>query len=113
LAIDKVTGQYARKKIPSSDKMLLTRRAGCPYLSAATDKFNQRRYYVSDNQTLEILRKSQKAFKRFDDLAAAKRKNDEEIRTLCREYGILMKVWGWQPHMLRQAVEARLGKKTA
>jgi hypothetical protein len=68
---------------------------------------------MSEDQVLEILEKSQDAFARFDALAAAKRENDEEIRVLCREYGALMKVWGWQPHMLRQAAEARLGKKTA
>jgi hypothetical protein len=68
---------------------------------------------MSDDQVSEIIKKARKAFKRFDEIAAAKRKNDEEIRILCREYGELMKVWGWQPHMLRQAVEARIGKKIA
>jgi hypothetical protein len=68
---------------------------------------------MSEDQVFEILQKSEKAFARFDALAAAKRENDEEIRVLCREYGTLMKVWGWQPHVLRQATGARPGKKTA
>jgi hypothetical protein len=68
---------------------------------------------MSEAQVAEIIKKAHKAFKRADKIAQDKRDSENEIRMLCREYGVLMKVWGWQPHMLRQAAEARLGKKTA
>jgi hypothetical protein len=68
---------------------------------------------MSKEQELEIIKEARKAFERADKIAAAKRKSDEEIRNLCRRYGDVMRVWGWQSHMLRQAVEARLGKKAA
>jgi hypothetical protein len=66
---------------------------------------------MSKEQELEIIKEARKAFERADKIAAAKRKSDEEIRNLCRRYGDVMRVWGWQSHMLRQAVEARLGKR--
>lgn len=68
---------------------------------------------MNDAQVSEIIKKAHKAFKRADKLAREKRDNENEIRLLCREYGEVTKVWGWQSHMLRQAVEARIGKKIA
>lgn len=65
------------------------------------------------DQELEIIKKARKAFDRADKIAAAKRQSDEEIRVLCREYGDVMGVWGWQSYMLRKEVDARLGKKAA
>lgn len=59
----------------------------------------------------EIIQKAAKAFLRQDKLKAQQRELDEDIRGLCRDYGVVMKVWGWQPYMLRQAVEARMKKR--
>lgn len=59
----------------------------------------------------EIIRKAAKAFARYDKFKAQQRELDEELRGLCRDYGVVMKVWGWQPYMLRQAVEARMKKR--
>ena len=68
---------------------------------------------MDDAQVFEIIKRSQKAFKRADKIAQEKRKIEEEIRGLCREYAEACRVWNWQPHMLRQAVESRMGKKAA
>jgi hypothetical protein len=68
---------------------------------------------MNDAQVLDIIKRSKKAFKRADKIAQEKREVENEIRNLCREYGEACRVWNWQPHMLRQAVDARLGKKAA
>lgn len=68
---------------------------------------------MNDAQLLEIIKRSQKAFRRADKIAQEKRKIEEEIRGLCREYAEACRVWNWQPHMLRQAVDSRMGKKAA
>lgn len=59
----------------------------------------------------EIIRKAAKAFARYDKLKAQQRELDDEIRRLCREYDIAMRVWGWQPHHMRQAIESRMKKR--
>jgi nucleoside-diphosphate-sugar epimerase len=68
---------------------------------------------MNDAQVLEIIKRSQKAFKRADKIAKEKREIEEEIRGLCREYSEACSVWGWQPHMLRKEVNSRMGKKAA
>lgn len=68
---------------------------------------------MNDAKVLEIIKRSQKAFKRADKIAKEKREVEEEIRGLCREYAEACRVWNWQPHMLRQAVDSRMGKKAA
>jgi hypothetical protein len=66
---------------------------------------------MSDPQVSEIIKKAQKAFKRADKITQQKRDSENEIKALCQEYSSAVRVWNWQPYMLRQAVEARLGKK--
>jgi len=61
----------------------------------------------------DILRRAADAFSRYDIMMAEKRKLDDELRSLCREYGMAVRVWGLAPHMLRKAVNARLGDKAA
>jgi hypothetical protein len=68
---------------------------------------------MDDTQVLEIIKRSQRAFRRADKIAQEKRAIENEIRDLCREYAEACRVWNWQPHMLRQAVDARMGKKAA
>ena len=68
---------------------------------------------MNDAQVLDIIKRSQKAFKRADKIAQEKREVENEIRDLCREYAEACRVWNWQPHMLRNAVESRRGKKAA
>jgi hypothetical protein len=68
---------------------------------------------MDDAQVYEIIKRSQRAFKRADNIAQEKREIENEIRDLCREYAEACRVWNWQPHMLRQAVDARMGKKAA
>lgn len=68
---------------------------------------------MDDTQVLEIIKRSQRAFRRADKIAQEKRAIENEIRDLCREYAEACRVWNWQPHMLRQAVDARTGKKAA
>ena len=59
----------------------------------------------------EIIRKAAKAFNRLDKLKIEQRQLEDEIRKLCREYDIAMRVWNWQPHMMRQAISARMKKR--
>jgi hypothetical protein len=66
---------------------------------------------MSNPQVTEIIKKAHKAFKRADKITQRKRDSENEIKALCQEYSSAMRVWNWQPHMLRQAVETRLGKK--
>lgn len=68
---------------------------------------------MNDAQVLEIIKRSQKAFKRADKIAQEKREIENEIRSLCREYAEACRVWNWQPHMLRKEVDSRMGKKAA
>jgi hypothetical protein len=42
-----------------------------------------------------------------DRLYSALRDLDERIGALCREYGDCTRRWGYAPHHLRRAVEAR------
>lgn len=58
----------------------------------------------------EIIKKAAKLFDREDKLKAQKRELDMEISILCRAYGDVMKVWGWAPHHLRDAVNRRMKK---
>ena len=58
----------------------------------------------------EIIRKAHKLFTREDKLKAQMREIDTEIRKACRDYGLVMKVWGWSPQHLRNAVYSRMKK---
>jgi len=61
---------------------------------------------VDQTQELEILQKAAVAFEELDRVTARKRQLDEEIRSLCRQFDIAGRVWGFQPHNLRRACEA-------
>ncbi len=58
----------------------------------------------------EIILKAREAFERRDVAAKALQEIDSEIKDLVKSYGLVMKVWGFTPLMLRQAVRARLGE---
>jgi hypothetical protein len=62
---------------------------------------------VDQTQELEILQKAAVAFEELDRVTARKRQLDEDIRSLCRQFDIAGRVWGFQPHNLRRACEAR------
>ena len=64
--------------------------------------------YMSED---EIIKKAAKAFNRLDRIKIEQRQLEAEIRELCREYDIAMRVWNWQPHMMRQAITARMKKR--
>jgi hypothetical protein len=58
----------------------------------------------------EIILKAREAFERRDVAAKALQEIDNEIKGLAKSYSLVMKVWGFTPLMLRQAVRARLGE---
>lgn len=58
----------------------------------------------------QIIKAAAGAFHRRDKAAQKMREIDNEIKDLVKGYSLLMKVWGFTPAMLRQAVAARLGK---
>lgn len=55
----------------------------------------------------DILQDAATAMAEHDRLYTALRGLDERIEALCREYGDCTRRWGYAPHHLRRAVEAR------
>jgi len=55
----------------------------------------------------DILQDAATAMAEHDKLYSALRGLDEHINALCREYGDCTRRWGYAPHHLRRAVEAR------
>jgi len=60
-----------------------------------------------------ILTDAHKALVKRDRLAGQLRQADLELSQLTQRYRVEAKVWITSPLMLRQAVEARIGKKLA
>lgn len=58
-----------------------------------------------DGQTL--LQEAAEALQEHDRLKAAIRANEAHLRALCRQYDRASGTWGFQPHHLRRACEAR------
>jgi len=58
-------------------------------------------------QERDILQDAATALAEHDRLYGAMRDLDERIGALCREYGDCTRRWGYAPHHLRRAVEAR------
>lgn len=58
----------------------------------------------------EVILKARKAFKERDRAARRLQEIDAEIKGLVTAYSTAVKVWGFTPLMLRQAVRARLGE---
>jgi hypothetical protein len=56
---------------------------------------------------LAILKQAAKAIKDQEKARQALKAQDERIKTLCHEYDVAAGVWGFQPHHLRNACEAR------
>ena len=56
---------------------------------------------------LDLLQEAAEALREADRLRDATRANDTRLRHLCRQYGQATRVWGFQPHHLRRACEAR------
>ena len=57
----------------------------------------------------EVILKARDAFERRDVAAKALQEIDNEIKGLVKDYSMAMRLWGFTPLMLRQAVAARLG----
>lgn len=55
----------------------------------------------------DILREAAEALREADALRDAARASDARLRVLCRQYDQAASVWGFQPHHLRRACEAR------
>lgn len=62
---------------------------------------------MTDN---EVILKAYKAFNERDRAACKLREIDDEIQCLVKDYSSVVRVWGFTPMMLRQAVRARLGE---
>lgn len=62
---------------------------------------------ISPRLERDILQDAAAAIAEHDRLYGALRDLDERIGTLCREYGDCTRRWGYAPHHLRRAVEAR------
>lgn len=55
----------------------------------------------------DILTDAAEALREADRLREAARASDARLRVLCRQYDQAASVWGFQPHHLRRACEAR------
>jgi 23S rRNA U2552 (ribose-2'-O)-methylase RlmE/FtsJ len=58
----------------------------------------------------EVILKAHKAFNERDRAARKLQEIDSEIKILVKDYSTAVRVWGFTPMMLRQAVRARLGE---
>ena len=56
---------------------------------------------------LEVLREAAKALKAYDKAQQALKASEAHVKSLCRSYDVAAGVWGFQPHHLRRACEAR------
>lgn len=63
---------------------------------------------MSDPKTINaIVARAHKALARRDKAAQALYEAERELSDITREYSVAMKLWGFTPTMLRQAVAAR------
>jgi hypothetical protein len=64
---------------------------------------------TTDKPRLErdILADAAAVFAVQDELTNALREAEERLQALCLEYGSAMRLWGFAPHHLRRAVDAR------
>lgn len=56
---------------------------------------------------LDILHEAAAALRKHDEALAALRASEAHVKSLCRAYDRAGGVWGFQPHHLRRACEAR------
>jgi hypothetical protein len=61
----------------------------------------------------EILKRAKAAFAKQDRLKAQMREVEVQIKMLCADYRHVTKTWIARPESLRNAVEAREGRKAA
>ena len=61
----------------------------------------------------EILKRAKSTFAKQDKLKAQMREVEAQITMLCADYRHVTKTWITRPESLRNAVEAREGKKAA
>lgn len=61
----------------------------------------------------DILKRAKAAFAKQDKLKAQMREVEARIKMLCADYRHVSKTWITRPESLRNAVEAREGKKAA
>jgi hypothetical protein len=57
----------------------------------------------------EVILKARDAFNERDRAARQLREIDSKIQGLVTDYSLAVRVWGFTPIMLRQAVRSRLG----
>lgn len=65
------------------------------------------------DKEFDILARAADAFDRFDKIKREIQNAEDELKGLCKEYSIVMRLWGYRPEMLRHVVEARMGRKRA
>lgn len=58
----------------------------------------------------EVIAKARETFERRDRAARQLHEIEAEIKVLVHEYSLAMRMWGFTPDMLRQAVRARMGE---
>lgn len=56
---------------------------------------------------ITILKQAADVLKAHDDARQAMKATEQRLKELCREYDIVMTCWGFQPHHLRNACQAR------
>lgn len=56
---------------------------------------------------MDVLQEAAEALAEAERLRRAVKANEEHLRRLCRDYDSVSGTWGFQPHHLRRACEAR------
>lgn len=64
---------------------------------------------VYQNQTdeMDVLKQAAEALRTHDKLKQDMRATEDALKRLCRQYDVAAGCWGFQPHHLRRACEAR------
>lgn len=58
-------------------------------------------------EEMEVLQEAAKAIRAHEEAQKAVKAAEAHVRALCRQYDLAAGVWGFAPHHLRRACEAR------
>lgn len=59
------------------------------------------------NAEISILREAVEALQALEDAQRQQKEAEAHVKALCRSYSLAAGVWGFAPHHLRQACQAR------
>ena len=63
--------------------------------------------YRNATDEMDVLKQAAEALRTHDEAQRAVKAAEAQLRALCRSYDLAAGVWGFAPHHLRRACEAR------